>query len=176
MTTSRDQGFYGNQKYGIDMDTKWIQMAERSERCNAATKVYTDIYIYMYVYMIANYCLKGGPRNTERMKIGLYAATIAVSNHQGKSEVSGLAEDDGKMRLPHTSRTSWIAATCNNPTLVRLDQHIWTMHNSHFPIKGKPANPFDTRCFRLTRYRRCWSLPASPLHPERTVGKEATRS
>jgi hypothetical protein len=43
--------------------------------------------------MIANYCLKGGPRNTERMKIGLYAATIAVSNHQGKSEVSGLAED-----------------------------------------------------------------------------------
>lgn len=106
----------------------------------------------------------------------LYAATIAVSNHQGKSEVSGLAEDDGKMRLPHTSWTSWIAATCNNPTLIRLDQHIWTMHNSHFPIKGKPANPFDTRCFRLTRYRRCWSLPASPLHPERTVGKEATRS
>ena len=53
----------------------------------------------MYVYMIANYCLKGGPRNTERMKIGLYAATIAVSNHQGKSEVSGLAEDDGKMRF-----------------------------------------------------------------------------
>ena len=49
MTTSRDQGFYGNQKYGIDMDTKWIQMAERSERCNAATKVYTDIYsIYIY--------------------------------------------------------------------------------------------------------------------------------
>lgn len=72
--------------------------------------------------MIANYCLKGGPRNTERMKIGLYAATIAVSNHQGKSEVSGLAEDDGKMRLPHTSWTLWIDATCNpyqtGPTYV----------------------------------------------------------
>ena len=182
MTTSRDQGFYGNQKYGIDMDTKWIQMAERSERCNAATKVYTDIYIYstVYIYMIANYCLKGGPRNTERMKIGLYAATIAVSNHQGKSKVSGLAEDDGKMRLPHTSWTSWIDATCNpyqtGPTYLDIYGPYWTMHTSHFPIKGKPANPFDTRCFRLTRYRRCWSLPASPLHPERTIGKEATRS
>lgn len=51
LSASRDQGFYGNQKYGIDMDTKWIQMAERSERCNAATKVYTDISD-LYIYSI----------------------------------------------------------------------------------------------------------------------------
>ena len=72
------------------------------------------IQIYNDIYSIYDCQLLFERRTSQqRMKIGLLAATIAVSNHQGKSEVSGLAEDDGKMRLPHTSWTSWIAATCN---------------------------------------------------------------
>ena len=64
------------------------------------------IQIYNDIYSIYDCQLLFERRTSQqRMKIGLLAATIAVSNHQGKSEVSGLAEDDGKMRLPHTSWT-----------------------------------------------------------------------